>query len=616
MGAVMQLDSTRVALRTRAAWPGACAVVSLLCFALSACSTPTKNDAPSPTPVAAELAPASVAVAAPIHDPAVDAATNEALAVPASEPKNVAEAVASAVAEENLLSRMRAGFAMSDGTNTNIDREVAWFARNPDYLDRTFRRAERYLYFIVEELEARKMPMELALLPIVESAFNPVALSNARAAGLWQFIPSTGRRYGLEQNQRYDGRRDIVESTRAALDYLQWLANEFNGDWQHAVAAYNSGEMNVTRAIARNVAKDKPTDFFSLDLPRETRAYVPKLLALRRIVSEPEKYGLEFGHIANQPFFAKVELEGPIDIGVAAKLAGLQTDELLALNPAYYRAVTNSDGPGHLLVPVDHAEQLRAGLAALLPSQRVPKIYYTVHRGDTISTVARKLGVSQAELSAGNRIQGSTLRVGQELVIDSGATHAAMPARSNDKRKNDDQGAKAIRIAATEPPAGPRVVTRDPNYVPPPLPPASRADTQAGMHMVRNGETLSSIARKYGVTASALANENKLSTTQHLTKGRKLWIPEVSDTKPTLAVSASSVTQVTDKSNAQPNTSGSGTVQRVSYIVRAGDTLTRIAKMFSVEISQLLTWNKLHSANALVAGQKLVMYVEGGHPGG
>jgi membrane-bound lytic murein transglycosylase D len=611
MGTVTYFDLNQPLLRSRTT-----GLVALMCIGtLAACSsTPKKADA---EPKAATEQAATSPIAAPlVRDPVVDAATNQALAEPSpAEPKNAEEAVASAVAEQDLLTRLRAGFVMNDATNVIIDREVAWFARNPDYLDRSFRRAERYLFFIVEELEARKMPMELALLPIVESAFNPVALSNARAAGLWQFIPSTGKRYGLEQNQQYDGRRDIVESTRAALDYLQWLANEFNGDWQQAVAAYNSGEMNVTRAIARNVAKGKSTDFFSLDLPRETRAYVPKLLALRRIVSEPAKYGLEFGDMANQPFFAKVELGGPIDLGVAAQLAGLPKDELLALNPAYNRAVTNADGPGHLLVPIDHAEQLRAGLAALLPAQRVPKIYYTVHRGDTVASVARKLGVTPAELTAGNRIASATLRVGQELVIDRSATQR-VATQTNSSRKANDRNANALRIAATEPLAGPRVVTRDPSYVPPPLPPISRADTQAGMHTVRSGETLSSIARKYGVTANALANENKLNTKQHLTKGRKLWIPQADDVTPVASKPVTAPVTSTVASVASSSTTVSSSMQRVSYIVRAGDTLTRIAKMFSVEISQLLAWNKLHSANALVAGQKLVMYVEGSHPGG
>ena len=176
---------------------------------------------------------------------------------------------------------------------------------HPEYLDRTFKRGERYLYHIVNEIEARKMPLELALLPVVESAFNPVAYSRARASGLWQFIPGTGRRYGLKQNWYYDGRRDVVAATTAALDYLEFLADEFDGDWLLAVAAYNCGEASVARAVKKNRAAGKPTDFFSLKLPRETRAYVPKLLAMRRIVDDPTAHGLEFAPIANQPYFAQ-----------------------------------------------------------------------------------------------------------------------------------------------------------------------------------------------------------------------------------------------------------------------------------------------------------------------
>jgi membrane-bound lytic murein transglycosylase D len=548
--------------------------LSVMLFGLFGCShTPTQPVPSAPTPAQA----AATAVTNILHDSAVDAATNEALAVEVNdaEPQTTEEVVANAVAEQNLLNRLRAGFALSDADHVNIDREVAWFARHPDYLDRTFRRAERYLFFIVEELEARNMPLELALLPIVESAFNPVALSHARAAGLWQFIPSTGKRYGLEQNHRYDGRRDIVESTRAALDYLQWLANEFDGDWYQAIAAYNSGEMNVTRAIARNQTKGRPTDFFNLDLPRETRAYVPKLLAIRRIVAEPEKYGLQFGDISNQPYFAKVELEAPVDLGVAAHLAGLPKEDLIALNPAFYRGVTNPDGPGHLLVPVDRAEQLRLGLAELSPAQRAPKIYYLVHRGDTVSSVARKLGVSQAELRAANGIKGNTLRVGQELVID--------------------RGAVASRMQAPAPVAGKRVVSQYPNYVPPPLPPReAHAVGGSDTHRVRKGETLSSIARIYGVSLEALAMENKLDPKQRLAKGQKLWIPRADSGAATLAT----------------NDVRGATVQRVTYVVQSGDTLSRIAKMFHVEMNQVLAWNKLRNANSLRAGQKLVMYVD------
>lgn len=512
-----------------------------------------------------------------------DGSGSEDAAAEPEEPKTAEEAVAIAVAEQNLLDRIRSGFAMNDADSGAIDREVAWFARNDQYLDRTFRRAERYLFFIVEELEARKMPLELALLPIVESAFNPGALSHARAAGLWQFIPSTGRRYGLEQNHSYDGRRDVMESTRAALDYLQFLANEFDGDWHNAVAAYNCGEANVARAIKRNQAAGRPTDFFHLSLPKETRAYVPKLLAMRRIVAEPEKYGLEFGHIANQPYFAKVELDAPIDLGVAAQLAGLPKEDLVALNPAHQRAIANNDSSNFLLVPVDRAEQLRAGLAAMQsPHERVPKIYYTVHRGDTVSSVSRKLGVSQAELVAANKIKKNTLRVGQELVLERGST---------------------VRMASiAESSSTQRVVTRDPSYVPPPLPPRQpREFDLVDRHVVREGETLWSIARKYNVSLKALAAENKLGANSGIAKGQKLWIPGARDTgTATLAAT----------------TPAAATVQRVTYIVRVGDTLARIAKSFRVQVHDLLTWNKLPSANSIKAGQKLVMYVDDAHRSG
>jgi membrane-bound lytic murein transglycosylase D len=504
-----------------------------------------------------------------------------------SEPKTAEEAVAIAVAEQDLLDRIRAGFAMTDVENSAIDREIAWFARHDDYLDRTFRRAERYLFFIVEELEARKMPLELALLPIVESAFNPGAISRARAAGLWQFIPSTGRRFGLEQNHSYDGRRDVMESTRAALDYLQFLANEFDGDWQQAVAAYNCGELNVSRAIARNRAAGRPTDFFSLALPRETRAYVPKLLAMRRIVAQPEKYGLDFGHIANQRYFAKVEFDAPIDLSVAAKLANLPKEDLIALNPAHQRAIASGKESGYLLVPVDRAEQLSAGLAALRsPSDRVPnnvpKIHYTVHRGDTVSSVARKLGVSSSELAASNGVKSNALHVGQELIIE--------------------RGASPMRAMTVEPPPTQRVVTRDPTYIPPPLPPRQKSELNLiDRHTVREGETLWSIARKYGVSLNALAAENKLSTHASIAKGQRLWIPGAREVgTATLAA----------------NTPVSSTVQPVTYIVRAGDTLMRIAKSFRVEIQDLMSWNKLTSAHTLKAGQKLVMYFDDTHRSG
>ena len=263
----------------------------------------------------------------------------------------------------DLFDRMRAGFKLDDGADRRaIDDQLRWYAANPDYLQRAFWRADLYLYHIVTELERRGMPLEIALLPVVESAFEPYAYSHARASGLWQFIPGTGSRFGLKQDWWYDGRRDITESTRAALDYLQYLHDEFNGDWLLAIAAYNCGEAMVERAVAANRAAGRTVDFWNLWLPGETRAYVPKLLAMARLVAHPADYDLDFSTVPNEAFFARVETGGQIDLRVAAELAGITTEELYALNPAYHRWASDPDGPHFLLVPVESAEVFRQNL--------------------------------------------------------------------------------------------------------------------------------------------------------------------------------------------------------------------------------------------------------------
>jgi len=246
---------------------------------------------------------------------------------------------------DDLFDRMRAGFALDEVQEPAIDTQLAWFERNPEYLERVFQRAQRYMYHIVTEVEARGMPSEFALLPVVESAYEPFAYSSSRAAGLWQFIPGTGVRFGLKQTWWYDGRRDVVESTRAALDYLQALHDEFNGDWLLAIAAYNVGEAGVERAIAYNKSVGRPTDFWHLNLPAETRAYVPKLLAMKRLMAEPERYGLEFAPIANEPYFAVIDTDSQIDLKIATQLAGTTYDEIVALNPGYNRWATDPEGP-------------------------------------------------------------------------------------------------------------------------------------------------------------------------------------------------------------------------------------------------------------------------------
>jgi membrane-bound lytic murein transglycosylase D len=455
----------------------------------------------------------------------------------------------------DLLERMRAGFGLDDVDHEWVDQEVDWFASHPDYLDRTLKRGERYMYHIVNELEARRMPLELALLPVVESAFNPVAYSRARASGLWQFIPETGRRYGLKQNWYYDGRRDVLAATSAALDYLEFLSLEFEGDWMLAIAAYNCGEAAVARAVERNRAAGLPTDFFSLKLPKETRAYVPKLLAMRRIVSDPASHGLAFAAIPNEPYFTKVPMDGQIDLHVAAEVAEMSNDELLSLNPAFNHWVTDPDGPHYLLVPVDREARVIAGLTALPAEERVRVVYHHVRRGETLANIANNYGVSMATLRATNKLRNSTIRPGQDLLI------TAPPRDVGD-----------MKMASAN------------DYL---APSRSRTGT-VGKHKVRSGDTLWSIAKLHGVSMDSLASSNGMKKNETLSVGQTLKIPGGG-----IATLASS----NPESAAQ-----------TTYVVKAGDTLSRIATKFRVSMADLAGWNRLKSSHVLQPGQRLVMY--------
>ena len=456
----------------------------------------------------------------------------------------------------DLFERIRTGYTIADVDHPAVDAELRWFARHPDYLDRTFKRGERYLHYIVGEIEARNMPLELALLPVVESAFNPVAYSRARASGLWQFIPATGRRYGLKQNWYYDGRRDVVASTNAALDYLQFLANEFDGDWLLAVAAYNCGEARVARELANNRRAGKPTDYFSLKLPRETRAYVPKLLAMRRIVGDPTAHGLAFAPIANSPYFVKVDVGGQLDLHVAAELADLSKEELLALNPAFNHWGTDPDGPHHILVPIDRHERFQAGIAALPPQERVRIVYHRVRRGDTLGEIAHKYGISVGALKTANKLRGNMIHPGQDLLIAAAPKGMKLPS--------------AAELAALD-------------ETP------SRRRASSDKHVVRRGDTLWSIARRHGVSMDRLANTNQLARTDTLSIGQVLSIPGTAQ----LA-----------------STDSSSVARSTTYVVRRGDSLSTIADRFRVRLSDLLGWNNLTRRSVIKPGQRLVMYVD------
>lgn len=351
-------------------------------------------------------------------------------------------AAKSGEAFEDLFERMRVGFGLPQVEDETIDRRIEWYVQHSGYLDRAFRRGRRYLHYIVAELESRSMPRELALLPVIESAFDPFAYSPCSASGLWQIIPSTGRLFGLRRSWWYDGRRDVIEATRAALDYLQVLHGEFGGDWLLAVAAYNAGARNVQRAVERNQRRGRPTDFFHLDLPLETHTYVPAVLALARLVGEPKAYGLDLPAIPNEPYFSPVEIEHQVDLGVLADRAGIPREELIALNPAFNRWATAPDGPHRVLVPVATEAAFASALAALPAERRLRFAHHRVRAGDTLWALARRYGISIDALRRANRLEGHLIRRGQDLVIP--LSYGAVPARLQDATTLEVSGSQRL----------------------------------------------------------------------------------------------------------------------------------------------------------------------------
>jgi membrane-bound lytic murein transglycosylase D len=510
-------------------------------------------------------------VAPPARAPVEPPAAAEVPEVPASAPLSGPDGATPSVSMphewqhhngedyDDLFDRMRAGFVFDEVQEPAIDQQLNWFQHNPEYLERTFQRAQRYMYHIVTEVEARGMPLEFALLPVVESAYEPFAYSPSRAAGLWQFIPGTGVRFGLKQDWWYDGRRDVIESTRAALDYLQALHDQFDGDWLLAIAAYNVGENTVQREFDRNRALGLKADFWHLKLPAETRAYVPKLLAMKRLMAEPERYGIDMAPMPNQPYFAVIDTGSQIDLKIAAKLAGTSYDEVAALNPGFNRWATDPDGPHRMLVPIDTADGFEAALKALSPEERVRYTTHEVGRRETLPAIAHQYGTSVAVLMHLNDLKSQKVVPGQALRI---------PEAS-------DQLPDKVLLAAAR-------VDR----------PASDAGGRHQgqiVHRVRAGETLSSIARRQGVPVSTLARLNNLGPGDALIKGQRLVI----------------------KASARRfREEGGDSGRRVVYTVRKGDTVYSISRQFQVSVTQLKGWNGLNKHHQIRAGQHLVMYVD------
>ncbi|MFK3775378.1 transglycosylase SLT domain-containing protein [Pseudomonas sp. NPDC089406] len=371
----------------------------------------------------------------------------------------VVKAKPQAQAPQDVWERMRQGFALQDGIDVNprIEQQRLWFASNPSFVETAGERGSLYLHYIVERLEERDMPLELALLPAIESAYNPMAYSRASAAGMWQFMPATGRHFNLRQTSFYDGRRDVTASTNAALDYLNRLHDMFNGDWLLALAAYNAGEGTVSRAIERNEKLGLPTDYWNLPLPQETRDYVPKLLALSQVVNTPEAYGVNLNPIANEPYFEAVAINERLDLSRVAAFADIDEDELIQLNPAFKKRMT-VDGPKQLLVPTAKAQLLSDRMSNLKPEElislqpnkavfqaalaeaKAPAARsYRVKRGDNLGSIAKANRVSVKQLQSWNGMRGNSLKVGQVLALRGGNAPSAAGSRVADAKQRSTQ---------------------------------------------------------------------------------------------------------------------------------------------------------------------------------
>jgi len=555
--------------------------------------------------------------------------------------------------EKDLWQRVRRGFVMGELSSPLVQNQELWYANRPDYIQRFVERGARYMYHIVEEVERRGLPTEIVLLPIIESAFNPQAYSHAHASGMWQFIPSTGKHFGLKQDWMTDNRRDVLLSTNAALDYLTKLYGMFNS-WELAFAAYNCGEGCVARAIAFNQRKGLPTDFVHLRLPNETRAYVPKLIAVKNIILSPGSYGIDLPTVENRPFFTMVPAPDKIDVSLAAKLAEMAPDQFAQLNPSFNRPVA-STGTGYFLVPIEHADIFRFNIE-LYRTLNAPLVSWTTvaaKRGDAVDAVARRHGMTAAYLRATN---------GPFKEKKGKFTQPATFMAPNPKDASDIRDAFERKVAlkreqlygtVTDGDNGPlikgppksdpvqfgglgRVVKLEPVQPVTETTAASAVSPMADASGIPNalaktaaepaesiiapwmqyrvikGDTLFSIAKRAGLPLNDLKSENQL-TGNTVSVGQVLRVPATTaanfvattEPPPSIATAASARGSNAAAKSASAKSASVNTAQTSTYTVRNGDTLYAIAKKFQTSVDALRSLNRMKANSVLRPGARI-----------
>lgn len=469
----------------------------------------------------------------------------------------------------------------------DVQNYIQWYSRNEQYLNRLADRAILFYYYVLHEVIERGIPAEIALLPAVESSYDPRAKSPAGAVGLWQFMPVTAEHYGIKENWWMDGRRDVLASTEAALNYLQYLHDYFDGDWLLAVAAYNAGEGTVARAIEKNRKAGKPVDFWNLKLPDETRAYVPRLLALSELIKHPSKYDLALAPLSDTPYFEVVDTGGQIELAKAAELSGIDIEEIYSLNAGAIRWATDPDGPHQLLLPVQAAAQFRTTLNSLQNGDQLTWRRYEVVAGDTISKLAKRFNSNIRSIQQSNNLKSVRLKAGQTLLIptalETSNSLVVAPERTSDIQQGE-------------------VSLENPVLIP---------------HTLEAGDSLWSIARLYGVSAAQLVDWNGIDLISEVGIGEQVLVARNGYQQPTVSNSD----RVTDEDSTpakvkQPvpasvkHKSDSNRPQKTiqaskSHVIKKGENLYRISLKYGIKLQQLLDWNNLKLDSVIVPGQSL-----------
>ncbi|MEK8090082.1 lytic transglycosylase [Thermithiobacillus plumbiphilus] len=527
--------------------------------------------------------------------------------------------------DDTMWKQLRPGFGISEIDRAEVDYWREYYSQRPKLITAIFERARPFLYPVSQEVKARNLPMELALLPAIESGFHPFAYSRSHASGLWQFIPLTAGRFGLSADDWMDRRRDVASSTNAALDYLSYLNKFFDGDWYLAIAAYNAGEGRVRSAVRKNAAAGLPTDFWSLDLPKETRDYVPRLLGLAQLVKDPVFCGITLPDIPAKEMIAAVPIQESLDLGVAATLLQMPVDELKRLNPGLRQFSTPPDREFQLAIPKDKLKDFTTALAELAPEDKAPWERHVLAKGETLASVAKRYGMDVEQLKKQNPRERKTFRAGETLLVRQGPVRypssflASLPGQTGERANpgNAGQTARNPLLASSETPervsAGflsrllhgkTRTTTSliaDASDSAP-----SKSPSKVREVVVKAGETLYRIAQNANVSLEDLRRWNRLDPDQPIRAGQRLVVADSNTGFG--AIAAPRATAGSGNDGRFPGQSMPR--KQVTYVVQIGDTLWSIARRFNVAFHELLTWNRISEKWQLRPGDSIIVYLD------